>query len=108
MARAEGKDAMNLNDYAKGQKETQLRKQRTAYLYRAPYPTIPSLEQYFLGKLVIVEAYPDIEVLGKLIYFRDPLKFGHIPLILIVENIEGQRIIIRNYRTVKTLRKEEI
>jgi hypothetical protein len=92
----------SLEDYALEDKRLARIKQRKQALIRKYYPC----EASFLGKTVLVGCEGDVEVLGRLIFYRESIKIKHIPRVVIVQNLDKQLVIIREPLNIKTLAKK--
>ncbi|MEM2995450.1 MAG: hypothetical protein QXI91_05505 [Candidatus Bathyarchaeia archaeon] len=56
----------------------------------------------FLNRSVIVEA-GEFKVKGKLVYFKEGYREGHLPTVLTLQN-ECGKIILRTWSVIKTVR----
>ena len=59
-----------------------------------------SILEFFLNKLILVEI-EEFKIKGKLVYFREGYKTGHLPTVLILKNEQGLHI-LRAWSVIKT------
>jgi len=59
-----------------------------------------SILEFFLNKTITVEA-ENLQIKGKLIFYREGFKQGHLPTVLILKNQQGYSI-LRVWSVIKT------